>query len=291
MSHHQSSYQEVRTKIESIEDEKYRHAFMYQLMICGRISEVCGKYAPRGTDAIETTFMVEQQKEVDWNGRTVTIIEKEEIPFVLFVVKTAKRKGKLRPCALPLDPAYEPWTQPLLDYFKKAGDDYPFMFHEKYEHSIRYAQWKAEEAFEGLMWPMAEYTKSNEVVYTKDNIIGERIGDTGYEQYLVKLDDGTRYWTYDKEVIKQPEKIPDRWKPMRSHALRKSRSLNLKMDYEFDPFDLATFGGWTEKSQVDAMPGALKFYLHMDIKASEEGVKILKQMANRYVAKLCKSIG
>jgi len=261
--------------------------FMYQLLICGRISEVCGKYAPRGTDAIETTFLVERQKEVDWEGRKVIIIEKAEVPFVMFVVKTAKRKGKLRPCALPLNPEYEPWTRPLLEYFRKAGDDYPFMFHEKFKHSIRYAQWKAEEAFKELMWPMAEYTKSNDVEYTKDHIIGKRLGDTGYDQYLVKLDDGTRYWTYSEEVVKQSEKIPERWKPMRSHALRKSRSLNLKMDYEFDPFDLATFGGWTEKSQVDAMPGALKFYLHMDIQSSEEGIKILKQMANRYVAKLC----
>lgn len=291
MSYHQPTEAEVRTRIESIKDEKYRHAFMYQLLICGRISEVCGKYAPRGTDAIETIFTVERQKEIELDGRKVTIIEKENVPFVLFVVKTAKRKGKLRPCALPVNPNYEPWTQPLLDYFKKAGDDYPFMFHDKFEHSIRYAQWEAERTFDDWMWPMAEYTKTIEIPYTQDMVIATRHGDTGYEEFLVELSDGKRYWTYSKKFVKEPEKVLSRWKPMRSHALRKRRSLTLKMDYGFDPFDLSAFGGWTEKSQVDAMPGALKYYLHMDIQSSEEGVKILKQMANRYVAKLCKTIG
>ena len=290
MSYHQPTDAEVRTRIMTIKDEKYRLAFMYQLMICGRISEVCGKYAPTGTDAIETTFIVERKKEESWGGRKVMVIEEEETPFVLFIVKTAKRKGKLRPCAIPLVPEYEPWAQPLLDYFKKAGDDYPFMFNPNPAHSIRYAQWKAQQTFAEMMWPMAEYTKTIEIPYTTDMVIDTRYGDTGYEEYLVDLD-GKRYWTYDKNVVREPEKVLHRWKPLRSHALRKRRSLTLKMGYGFDAFGLAAYGGWTEKSQVDAMPAALKFYLHMDIQSSEEGVKILKQMADSYVGKLCKSIG
>jgi hypothetical protein len=273
----------------TIKDEKYRMAFMYQLLICGRISEVCGKYAPTGTDAIETMFTVERKKKVEWDGRTVTIMEETEEPFVLFVVKTAKRKGKLRPCAVPLNPEYEPWAQPLLDYFKKAGDDYPFMFNPDVGHSVRYAQWKAQQTFAEMMWPMAEYTKTVEIPYTEDMRIGQRQGDTGYDQYLVEMG-GERYWTYDTSVVKKSEKVLDRWKPLRSHALRKRRTNTLKWDYGFDEFDLAAYGGWTETSRVDAMPAAMKFYLHMDIQSSEEGIKILKQMANSYVTKLCKVI-
>ena len=82
MSHHQPTEAEVRTRIESIKDEKYRHAFMYQLLICGRISEVCGKYAPRGTDAIETIFTVERQKEIELEGRKLIIIDIEILLFV-----------------------------------------------------------------------------------------------------------------------------------------------------------------------------------------------------------------
>ena len=290
MSYHQPTDPEVRARIETIKDEKYRMAFMYQLLICGRISEVCGKYAPKGTDAIETTFIVERKKEEDWNGRKVIVIEEEELPFVLFIVKTAKREGKLRPCAVPLNPDYEPWTQPLLDYFKRAGDDYPFMFNPDPAHSIRYAQWKAQQTFAEMMWPMAEYTKTLEIPYAKDTpVISTRYGKTGHEEYLIDID-GERYWTYSKEIVREPEKVPHRWKPMRSHALRKRRTNTLKWDYGFDPFDLAAYGGWTEKSQVDAMPAAMKFYLHMDIQSSEEGIKIMKQMANSYVGKLCKTI-
>ena len=186
MSYHQPTEAEVRTRIESITDEKYRHAFMFQLICCARISEVCGKYAPKGTDFIETEF----------DGEAA----------VMFIVKTAKRKGRLRSCAVPLNLDYEPWAQPLLDYFKKTGEDYPFMFHDKFEHSIRYAQWEAERTFNEFMWPMVQYTKTVEIPYTQDMVIGKRQGDTGYDQYLIEMD-GKRYWTYNSERVKENVKV------------------------------------------------------------------------------------
>ena len=287
MSHHQPTDSEIRNRVMAIEDEHYRHAFMYQLLICGRISEVCGKYAPHGTDVIETKFTVETKKKIELDGKQVTVIETKEEPAFLFIVKTAKRKGKLRPCAIPYNPEYEPWAKEIYEYFKKCGDDYPFMFSTNKAHSVRYAQFEAEKAFNGLEWPMIEYTRSNDVPYTEDMVLTKRFGDTGYEQYLVRLPDDTRYWTYDKEIVKRSEKVLGRWKPFRSHALRKRRTNTLRWIYAFDQYDLATYGGWTESSRVDNMPAAMKHYLHMDISSSEEGIIILKQMAEQYFGKLC----
>ena len=288
MSHHQPTEAEVRAKIESIKDEKYRYGFMYQHLICGRISEMCGKYAPLGTSFTETEFEVPIFVPKVFDGKEVTVVEPTQIPAVLFIAKTAKRRGRLRPCAVPLDPKYEPWAQPMLDYFKEVGNDYPFMFHEKFEHSIRYAQWEAEDAFNGFMWPMIQYTKARKIPYKPEMVISERFGDTGYEEYLVELDDGKRYWTYDKKFVNDPEEVLARWKPFRSHCLRKRRIVTLTMDYGFDGIDASYFGGWTESGRDKTIPVALKHYLHMELGEAEESMDLLKQMANRYFHKLCR---
>ena len=86
----------------SHDSEQYRINFMFQLMSAGRISEVCGQYAPKGTDARIVDLPI--------NG--------DFHEAVLFVVKTAKRKGKLRVAALPLEPKYEPWAQEILDILR-----------------------------------------------------------------------------------------------------------------------------------------------------------------------------
>lgn len=288
MSYHQPTDAEVRARIETIKDEKYRMAFMFQLVTCGRISEVCGKYAPRGTDVFEMEFEVPIFVSKVLEGKEVIVVEPTTVPAVMFIVKTAKRKGRLRPCAVPLDPKYEPWAKPLLAYFKKAGNDYPFMFHEKIQNSVRYAQWIAEDAFDELMWPMIEYTRAVEVPYKPEMVLTKRYGDTGYEEYLVELEDGSRYWTYDKEFVKETEKILERWKPFRSHCLRKRREVSLTLDYEFDGIDSAYFGGWTESGKDKSIPTALKHYLHMDLKSADESLLLLQKMAKRYFHKLCK---
>jgi len=258
---------DIRARIDRIENEKYRLAFMYQYLIAGRIAEVAGKYGPHGSDAIATAF--------------------DGVPAIMFVVRTAKRKGRLRGVAVPLDEKYEPWTRPVFDYVSQAETNYPFMFHEKFEHSIRYAQWEAEKAFDGFMWPMIDYTRSVEIPYKPEMVVTKRYGDTGYEEYLVELENGDRYWTYDKEFVKDSEKVQARWKPFRSHCLRKRREVTLTLDYEFDGIDSAYFGGWTEASKDKSIPAALKHYLHMDLTSAEESIVLLKKMANRYFKKLC----
>jgi hypothetical protein len=228
---------EIRERIEGIKREKYRMAFAYQYLIAGRISEVCGHYGPQSTEYLET----------DFDGE----------PAVMFIVKTAKRKGRLRPVAVPMNPEYEPWTQPVLDYYKKQ-EGHVFRFAENWKTSIRYMQWEAEKAFEGMEWPMVEYTVK----------VGEEIDPKTNEK---------------KNIM---EKVPPRWKDVTSHVCRKRRALTLLYDYEFDGVDLGIYGGWTLSSQAEEMPPALKSYLHLDPSSSRESEKLLKKMAGRYFHKL-----
>jgi len=304
MSHRLPTDAEIRQRIEAIGTEwevsdikeipndhdstAYRNAFKYQLLICGRISEVCGKYAPIGTDAFETEFEVPLQKEVVLEGRKITIIENAVVPAVMFIVKTAKRKGKLRSCSMPLDKKYEPWSRGLLDYFQERGSKHPFMFSQNRKHSIRYAQWVAEKTFDGLEWPMKEYSKAIEVEINPSQIVREGINQNNQEVYLIELDDGMRRWftKIRENVVRDHVPIGERWKDFRSHGLRKRKNITNKYFYLFDGFDRAAYGGWTEKSRVESMPDAESHYSHLDIQQMAANEVMLKQMAMIYFPKL-----
>jgi len=242
-------------------------ALMFQLLMAARISEVCGPYLMRTDDMFD----------VEISGE----------PAVLFAVRTAKRKGKPRPSAIPLSPKYEPWAPGLVDYFRNCDREYPFMFHENVNGtSKRYLMWVTRETFRGLMWPMIEYTRKVDIPYEPSQILKERYNDLMYPEYLVELESGERHWTSNGNTVSIPEKVYERWKPVTSHVMRKRRTRTLFDDYFFDGFDLAAYGGWTEKSQVDAVPGALKHYLFTGIHSAKEELGLLKKMAERYFAKL-----
>lgn len=281
--HHRPTYLEIRDRIERIgrdwevgdlkelpkdsDSEQYRLALMFQLLMAARISEVCGPYLVRTEDMFEIKIKGE--------------------PAALFAVRTAKRKGKPRPSTIPLNPEYEPWAPELVEYFRKCDCEHPFMFHENVEAtSKRYLMWVAKEAFKGMMWPMAEYTRKVDVPYEPRQIIKETYDDLMYPEYIVELNDGKRYKTRDKNIVQVPEKIFGRWKPVTSHVMRKRRTRTLFDDYFFDGYDLAAYGGWTEKSQVEATPGALKFYLETGIESAKENLGLLRKMAARYFGKL-----
>lgn len=181
---------DIRSIIENIEEENYRYAFMYQFLVGGEISEVCGKYAPLGNDANEVEFQIRGQK----------------VPAVLFTVKTARRKGNIRACAIPLDPQFEPWAKPLLDWFEDHGGRCPFIFGKKTikpRSNQRYFQLKAEKVFNNFKWQKEGYMKD-----------GKKVGR--------------------------------RFNPFRSSDLRHARRKNLKEFYHFNEIDLAIFGAWNE---------------------------------------------
>jgi len=267
MSHHLPSDQEIRGRIEAVEDEQTRMAFKYQYLIAGRISEVCGAYAPRGEDCFP----------VDFDG----------VLAVLFAVKTAKRRGRLRPVALPLSVDLEPWADQVREYFAYHRGEYPFRLHENWETSKTYAMKRATEALRGLEWPMIEYTRTAVKPVEEEEILDVRIDNKGREMYLVSEAGGKKWYARDEEgYIRYGVKIPNRWKHATSHVLRKRRTVTLLYDYEFSGIELALYGGWTLQSQAENMPQALKHYLYLDMSASTGILSVLKKQAKRYFPKL-----
>lgn len=150
----------VRQRIESVNREDIRYCLMTCYLYAGRISEVVGiKYpsnhkttarGPHGSDVAKDFYLAGLKR----------------IPCVVFNVRTAKRKGKERKIALPLNPVYEPWTKLLYEYFKSKGDEpvFPFTRQEVWVHS--------KTAFEGLTYPIETYTiKHGEVKIKVDDHI------------------------------------------------------------------------------------------------------------------------
>lgn len=265
MSHHQPTDIEIRQRIEEVTDKQHRMLFKYQYEVLGRISEVAGKYMPHRDDHI--------------------IIDVEGEEFVMFIVKTAKRRGRLRPCARPLDTKYDPWAKEILDYIE-SGDEYPFMLHENHATSKTYAMNAAKGMFDGLWWPMIDYTRTSEREYSEDMIKTTRYNDKGYEERLVIFPDGMRSWTADSNVVKFSVKVEERWKPCTSHIIRKRATLTVMNDYLFDGIDAGYIGGWTLSSQHDGTPPALKHYMHMDLRDSVVALPQLERQARRYAKKL-----
>lgn len=264
--HHQPTDLEIRDKIQGIKDKQHRMLFMYQYEILGRISEVAGKYMPHRDDHV--------------------FLDVEGEEFVMFVVKTAKREAYLRPCARPLNIKYDPWAKQVLDYIE-SSDGYPFSLHRNVETSKTYAMNKARKVFDGLYWPMSDYTRAIPRPYTKDMVKAKRWGDDGYEEYLVIFSDGKRTWTKDKEIAHIHVKVEPHWRPVTSHVLRKISQNTLMYGYGLDDVDCAFFGGWTVSgSRTGVSQSMSKHYMHMDLKESTWALPQLEILARRYAKKL-----
>ena len=264
MSHVQPTDIEIRERIDGIKDKQYRMLYRYQYEVLGRISEVAGKYMPRN----------DEHRIYDING--------EE--FVMFIVKTAKRKGYLRPCAHPLNTKYDPWAKELVDYME-SEDTYPFSLHENIETSKTYAMEKAPRVFKGMYWPMSDYTRAIPRPYTEDMVKTTRWGNDGYEEYLVFFPDGERAWTKDKETAHINVKVEPRWKRVTSHVLRKISQNTFMYTYGLDNVDCAIMGGWTVKNQ-DVSQSMQKHYMYMDLRESKWALQQLEKLMNRYARKL-----
>ena len=257
---------DIRERIYAVEDDRIRHGFMAEYLWLGRVSEVFGKYMPRTADVQLTEF--------------------DGVEAALFVVKTAKRSGRLRPVALPLASKYEPWTQEVYEYMVNSPQEYPFMLHENPETSKKYAMTAAKKMFDGLYWPMIDYTRTMTVPYTEDMVLDKRYSDKGFDEYLVELEDGSRKWTTDKSEVRLNLKVASRWKPATSHVNRKRRTLTLAMNHDFSGIDLSIIGGWTSSSQEQGMPQAIKHYLYLDLSEGGGTIELLKTLAARYFKKL-----
>lgn len=147
---------EVRSRIAEVEQEEYRYCLMATYLFDARISEVVSKACPKDT----TTARGPKGSD----ARLDSFVQLgTEIPCVVFTVKTAKRRGKERYVALPLDEQYEPLAKPLYGYFLAAGTRPVFDF-------TRQTIWKYIKdagTFKGLKCPIQRYIVTDKFTLEK----------------------------------------------------------------------------------------------------------------------------
>jgi hypothetical protein len=138
----------VRKRIETAAKKETKFCLMAAYLFCARASEIVGttnRYdvknnqtiarGPSGNDVKIETFEMGDMK----------------TDAAVFTVRTAKRDGKIRKIALPIEKTYEPWAEQLFKYYREHGEDKVFPF-------TRQKAWEyANNTFKGLSYPIEKY--------------------------------------------------------------------------------------------------------------------------------------
>jgi len=264
--------QEVRAIIDSIPIESsndivFQNAFRYLLLGAARLIEITGDYAPIGSDA----------HRVEING----------IPAILFVQKTARRKGKIRPIALPLDPKYEPWAEPLLSFFEEHPTENPFTLPSAPKSTRRYLQYKSDEVFKGLEWPVEQYSKTVYEPTDTNKVIKERVRGA-VTDYLVEFPDEERHWVKDPYVKKGTVIREAENRPFSLQSLRHLRIRELKLFYQFSDEQIKQFTGLTRVGRDDPTSRTLDRYSYLKPLKGTSQLQNLVSVASGYFDKLLK---
>jgi len=150
----------------------------------------------------------------------------------LFNVNTAKRGGALRICALPMDPACEPWTKRVVQYFQKFDPDSPVF------PMNRQKVWReARSSWAELLYPIEDY----EII---------EVNDQGTP---ILLDNGR----------KMKRRVNRHLRPFNLHAVRHIRATDLVVYYGFNGPNLAAFGGWTLSTAM-RVSSSINRYVQLD---------------------------
>ncbi|MEN3052086.1 MAG: hypothetical protein ABC596_09780, partial [Candidatus Methanosuratincola petrocarbonis] len=121
-----------------IHESAFRPARSCEVVAEAHPSDTSTPYGPRGTDVRLVEYRAPD------GAREVAAV---------FTVRTAKRGGRERYVALPLNPEYEPWTKPVVEYFEKKGEDEVFPFTRQYVHKVV----DRERVFRNLTYPIEPY--------------------------------------------------------------------------------------------------------------------------------------
>lgn len=212
---------EVRGRIDEIDKEPYRYGMMYGFLIAGRICEVVSracpsdvKTTPRGPTAND--FEVAE-----------TRVNDENIEALLLHVKTGKRGGIPRICAVPLGPEYEPWAKPVLKYsqsFDAKDHVFPYTRQDIFPTSKK--------TFEGLVYPIENYKVTH-------------INQTEYELLLDEIPPQLKALVKVPEYLRETEWIKRHLRNFRLHALRHARLMDLSEYYQFTRDDRERYAGHT----------------------------------------------
>ena len=138
----------VRKRIYAASKEEAKYCLMAAYLFCARASEIIG--TTNNYDVAHNLTVARGPTGQDVKLETFVLGDiKTEV--AIFTVRTAKRDGKIRKIALPLEKKFEPWTEPLYNYFLEHGNNKVFPF-------TRQKAWNyAQETFSGLSYPIEKY--------------------------------------------------------------------------------------------------------------------------------------
>ena len=236
-------------------------------MGAARLIEITGAYAPIGNDT----------HRVEINGS----------PALLIVQKTARRKGKVRPIAFPLDPKYEPWAEPLASFFEEHPTENPFILPSAPKSTRRYLQYKSDKVFKGLQWPVEQYSKTVYEPTDTNKIIKERLL-SGKTEYLVEYPDEERHWVQNPNVKKGTVIRKAEPRPFSLQSLRHLRIRELKLFYQFSDEEIKQFTGLTRIGRDDPTSRTLDRYRYLDPLKGPNQLQNLVSVASGYFDKLLK---
>lgn len=216
---------EIRERIDSMPTSSrsgiiYQNAFRYLYLIAGRVSEITGRLAPKGSDAIRAKIRGDDA--------------------VIFAVKTARRDGRIRPIAVPMNSLFEKWTAPLYNWFQAHEDSEPFG-----KLTTRSYQRMATIVFEGLKWPVEGYQKTVYDDIEDSSIIYERSRNDGIREYLVEYQNLERKWVTEPRKVAGTIIRERHWNDFRLQSLRHQRIRELKYFYGFTDEETRLYTGLT----------------------------------------------
>jgi hypothetical protein len=135
----------VRHRIELAQKLEAKFCFMAEYLFCARISEIIGRKCPSDTSTTPRGITGRDVKQAVFKRG------KKKYDVAVFTVRTAKRGGKERKIALPLEKEYEPFAEQLFNYARQFGKDhvFPFTRQKAFEYS--------REIFEDLTYPIENY--------------------------------------------------------------------------------------------------------------------------------------
>ena len=119
----------IRKRIQMASPKEAKYSLMAAYLFCARVSEIVGTKCPSD---VGTTPRGVTGASLEYD--TVALGE-QEIEAAVFTVRTAKRDGKIRKVALPLNPKYEPFTKPLTTYFEGFDNTFVFPFNRQVMHT------------------------------------------------------------------------------------------------------------------------------------------------------------
>jgi integrase len=162
----------IRKRILKVPQQNVKVCLMCAYLFGCRISELVSVKSPRdntvargprGTDLRIASYQLCPNcgREIHYYKPTILskcpfckkVLETGE-EIAIFMLKTAKRKGKIRYVALPTNPEYEPWTQYVVHHYENRNKKPCFPF------TRQKVGFYARQTFKGLKYPIESYTWS-----------------------------------------------------------------------------------------------------------------------------------